>query len=205
MELKDQIKVYKKNKWAIVFITFLIFGLTLVLSLVKKSTYDVSLAFTINRINRSHTTDYDYGGYYDLLATERFADTIDSWLTTPAFIQEIYKNAGLEIEENDLVKIKNKFNIKKLSAQNLQVNLTEKEENEADAVAKSIVDFVEKMTKDANKNAEDKPLFEAIGTEPIIVESRPNVVLNSVIAIIVGFGLSLLLVNFKEYLREELK
>lgn len=201
MELKEQLKLYQKNFLWIVLITILVVVLSAGWALMRPAQYEANISFGINIQNREDTAEYTFDGFYKLQASDLQADTISSWFASPALVKVIYENAGLELEEGDIAKLKSIFETKKLAPQNLQVTFKNGNEDDAEALAQSAIDFVAERTANSSRTSDDKPIFATMG-DYVVVESQISPVLAGVLGLIVGVGLGIGVVNFKEYWRE---
>lgn len=205
MELREYFSVVNKYKFIVIFLALLAGLAAFFLSLFKPVVYDASVSFAVNRINREVTSQYEYDGYYAIQASDLVSQTVVSWFATPSVVKEIYEKAGINPTLDSLAKYATLFNTKKYSGQNIGVNFTEKEKSTAEKVAQATVEVIGKKVADLNKSADTKALFEAVASPAVIVESKPNAVLNTLIGLAAGFIVGLFTAYFIFYLKTEKK
>lgn len=193
--------IFRKYRWLIIVITVVGVGSALIFSLVRPVYYDTSLAFSINRINLQETQDYQFDGYYAIQASDLFSQTVMSWLMTPSVLLEIYQKAEIDPQISSLEEISSRFKTKKYSPQNIVIRYKERDHQTADKIAQAISSVIQEKANLANQTSEQKALFEVIGTNPVIVEKKPIIWLNSLIGLISGFIFSLIAAYLIEYLR----
>jgi capsular polysaccharide biosynthesis protein len=171
-------------------------------SFLKPVTYDTSISFSINRINRQETAEYQYDGYYAIQASDLFSQTVMSWFMTPSVLLEIYDQAQIDPQIQSLTDLTSRFKTKKYSPQNIVVKYSERDQETATKIAAAIVTVIEKKSTDANQTSDQKALFDVQGAKPVIVQNKPILWLNTAIGIIagllVGFSLAYLLAFLRE-------
>ncbi|MFA5052210.1 MAG: hypothetical protein WC544_04120 [Patescibacteria group bacterium] len=160
---------------------------SLVFSYVKPVTYDTSISFSINRINRQDTVEYQYDGYYAIQASDLFSQTVMSWFMTPSVLLEIYDQAKIDPQINSLTDLTSRFKTKKYSPQNIVVQFTERDQDTADKISQAIINTVEQKSSVANQTSDQQALFDVQGATPVTVEHKPVLWLNVVIGIFCGF------------------
>lgn len=181
-----------RYKWLVV-ICVLVPTITAILfATTRPDTYTTSLAFTVNRINKQATTEYQFDGYYALQASDLFAETVVSWFLTPSVIVEMYDRAGLDPQAESLGSLTSRFKIKKYSSQNIVVKFTSLTNEEASKLSDAVVAVVEEKAAALNQSADRKALFEAAGSKPVIVQDSKGTLLAGVVGIVLGTFLSLL-------------
>lgn len=201
MDLKDYLKILNRHKGIIVVLTVLITFLVFLYAYLQPVVYDTSISFTINRTAKQKTADYQYDGYYAIQASNLFAQTIMSWLMTPAFVLEVYQEAGVAPAVQSLDKLGSHFTSQRLSPQNVVVRFKEKDEATAKKIGRALIDKVEKKSNEINKTSEGDSLFNVVGYEPVVAPYKPDIKLVTVIGLIVGLLLSCFLVYVVEYFK----
>ncbi len=161
----------------------------------RTDTYTTSIAFTVNRINKQPTPDYQFDGYYALQASDLFSETVVSWFLTPSVIVEIYDAAGVDPRVTSLGALTSRFKIKKYSSQNLVVKFTEATQADAVKIGSAVISTVEAKAAELNQTADRKALFEVVGGKPVTVHDSKQVVLVSVVGLVIGLFLVTLLVG----------
>lgn len=203
MELREYLKLLKRRIILVFFLALLAGAAGFIFSYFKPLSYDASVSFAVNRINAEETPDYQFDGYYAIQASDLVSQTLVSWFATPSVVLEIYEKAGLKPEYNSLEEFATFFTTKKYSSQNIGVKFNEKNSDKARAIAMATIEVIGQKVKELNKNARSDALFEAVASTPVIVEKKPNLILNIIIGIIAGLGLGFFLVYFIHYLKEE--
>ncbi|MBI4414975.1 MAG: hypothetical protein HY566_01910 [Candidatus Kerfeldbacteria bacterium] len=163
------------------------------LSMTRQPTFVASLSIAVNRIHRQETAAYQYDGYYAIQASDLFTQTILSWFLTPSVLLEVYERAGVEPHISSLSELVGRFRARKFSPQNLVVQFAEPDRSNAEKISAAIADVMKERTSLTNQDDKGDPIFEAVPAKPVIVESKPNIALNTVAgflaSIIVGFVL----------------
>lgn len=161
----------------------------------RPETYTTSIAFTVNRINKQPTPDYQFDGYYALQASDLFSETVVSWFLTPSVIVDIYDRAGVDPRVTSLGSLTSRFKIKKYSSQNLVVKFTEGSQDTAVKIGDAVITTVESKAAELNQTADRKALFEVVGGKPVTVHDSKQVVLVTAVGLVVGIFLATLLIG----------
>jgi len=167
----------------------------------QPTTQAVSLSFAINRVNQAPTVDYQYDGYYALLAADEYAQTVVSWFTTPSIIREMYSAAKIDPNMTTINSLTGRFKVKKYSAQNIVVRFSEPDASRATALAAAIKTTLVEKTERLNRTADDKAQFEIITTDPVIADSKPNPYLWAMVALVLSAGAAVLIAAIRVFLR----
>ncbi len=152
----------------------------------RPDSYATSIAFTVNRINKQTTTEYQFDGYYALQASDLFSDTVLSWFLTPSVIVQIYERANVDPKVEDLTKLTARFSIKKYSSQNLVLRFSTPTSEEAEALSQSIIGTVEERSAELNQTADRKALFEVIGEKPVTAKQGKQQLLATIVGLFFG-------------------
>src|SRR3989304_5680738 len=94
MTLFAFLKIINQNKIRIIAIALIVGILSVLIAQFLPAKYDASVALNVIRVNREETSDYQYDGFYAIQASNLFAETIVSWLETPAVVKENYEQSG---------------------------------------------------------------------------------------------------------------
>src|SRR3972149_9344829 len=129
------IKIINLNKIKIIAIALVVGISAVLIAKFLPVKYDASVALNVIRVNREETGDYQYDGFYAIQASNLFAETIVSWLETPAVGKEIYEPSGKKDAVSGLSSLAGAFKTKKLSSQNITVEFSSKTEKEAAILA----------------------------------------------------------------------
>lgn len=201
MEARDYLKLYLSHGRLILGIMTVATVVTVVVAASQPVRQTASISLAVNRINSEATPDYQFDGYYALQAVELFSQTVVSWFDTPSLLHEIYTRAKVDPELESLNGLTNRFRVKRYSPQNIVVRLTERNETRARQLADALPPVLEERADRLNQDPTGKPLFEIVSATPVIAPSRPNILLAAGLALVLGFGLALLVVAGRHYLR----
>lgn len=201
MELRDYIKIYWRQRWLILGLVVVATVTTWIVTASQPTRYGSSQSFAINRINRESTPDYQYDGYYALQAADLFSQTVVSWFSTPAVLGEVYTEANVDPAINSLNSLPARFSVKKYSAQNIVVRVTETTNDRVHKVATAVKTVMEQKAAQLNQNPDGKSEFTVVGNDPIYAPVRPNTLLMVMAAFVLSVGLSLFIAAARHYLR----
>jgi capsular polysaccharide biosynthesis protein len=195
MPYLDTLMIAWRKRWLLLIVLLVPIIAAVIFAATRPTTYTASIAFTINRINKQPTTEYQFDGYYALQASDLFSDTVVSWFLTPSSIVDMYDRAGINPNVTSLSSLTSRFNIKKFSAQNLNVKFTTQSQTEADKLASAVIQTVQEKTTSLNQSADRKALFEAVGSKPVIVANSKGIIISGIVGLIIGFFLDVLLIG----------
>ncbi len=201
-ELRDYLKSYWSQRWMIICVVGIATITTVAIALTRPVRYAVSESFAVNRVHIQPSTDYQYDGYYTLLAVDQFAQTVISWFSTPSVIQEVYGQAKTDAEITSLSSLTGRFKVKKYSAQNIVIRFSERTPERASAVASAMRIVMEEKASRLNLDAAGKPLFEILGSEPVISDTTPNALVWAGAALVLSLGFALMIAALRTYLRQ---
>lgn len=196
-------KTLLKYKWFILALTLLAAVFSFIFAYFKPAVFDTSISFSINRINRQKTAEYQYDDYYAIQASDLFSQTVMSWFMTPSVLLEIYDKAGVDPQIKSINSFTSRFKIKKYSPQNIVVRFQERDDKTAEQISDSILSVISQKATVSNQDADNKSLFEVKGAKPVIVQTKPLLWLFTLIGLVSGFVLSLIIVNLILYFKED--
>ncbi|MBI3115460.1 MAG: hypothetical protein HYZ09_03145 [Candidatus Kerfeldbacteria bacterium] len=185
----------------IIVVTLLAGVAALVVAWSRPVRYETSISFAVNRINQGPTDQYEYDGYYAIQAADLFSQTVVSWFSTPSVLREVYDNAGLSVDVSSLNSLVRRFSTKKEAAQNIIVTFAESTEERAAILAEAVTTTMQERAAALNQTADETALFEIVGTNPLIVATRPNLLLYTFAGLLAGFLVALSTVSVLAYLR----
>lgn len=201
MELRDYLKMYWSQRWLIVAIMVIASVTTFVVTASKPVRYAATESFAVNRINSEATPDYQYDGYYALQAVDLFSKTVVSWFDTPSTISAMYAAAELDPEMTSLDSLPSRFQVKAHSPQNIVVRLTERTEERASKLIAGVKTVLQERSKTINQDPVGRPLFEIQGSAAVVAPTQPNPWVFAVVALVLSFGLGLLVAAARHFLR----
>ena len=203
MELKQYIKIIKRHIKSILMVSTLVGFFALIFSAVKPVTYETSLSLLISRAAAQETQDYKYDSYYAIQANDLFANTIVGWLKSPEIVVAIYKEAGVKFPVKNLRKLEKFFKAFKTSPHSVEVKFKSKTKKDAQSIAKTVVSVLKKKTTTISRISQEEIVFSVVGSDPVIVEKKPNLILNTIVGVISGLLLGILIVFGKEYFKAD--
>lgn len=196
------IKIINQNKIKII-ATALIAGILAVLiAQFLPAKYDASVALNVIRVNREETGDYQYDGFYAIQASNLFAETIVSWLQTPAVFKEIYEQSGKKDAVSSLSDFAGAFKSKKMSSQNIVVKFSSKTEEEAKTLALSLASVIEKKSRESLETAKKEAVFEIKSADSVIIKRSYDAAMIFFAGLITGLALGVLRALGKNYFYE---
>ena len=204
-ELHSHLRFIKKKIGIILVLTLITTVSAFLFAYYRPTSYASSISFSVNRINKQTTDYYEYDGYYSIQASDLFSQTIISWFMTPSVLLEIYEKAGLDPHITSLEKFANRFNTKKYSAQNIVVTFGESNQERAQKLSEAVIEVVESDASKLNQTHDQKALFEIVGSKPVIVENKPNIILITIVGFVAGIILSLIIIYIIKYFAGEAK
>lgn len=196
MELRDYFSVFRSHVRLIVGIALVSVLATLGLRYVQPAHFDVSQTMTISRVNVQNTQVYKFDDYYALQASDIFTRTISGWLSTPAFVVDIYNEARMQAPQ-DISALTRFITASKLSQQVLQVQFSYGNADDAQKISDALVKVVQRETDKQNALTKDTANFHIEATDPVIVQASKRYTLfggaSLLVGLFIGYCLSLLL------------
>lgn len=184
---------HKQLTWTllIVFVVVATAG-TFIVSMQAKPKYLTSLSIAVNRVNRQTTVDYQYDGYYALQASDLFSQTLLSWFLTPSVLLDFYQKAGVDPHITTTNELVSRFRARKFAAQNIVIQFTDANRDTAQKLADGISAVVHDRSASLDKTSSGDATFDVVPSQAVIVEAKPNVLLNTLAAFVASifFGLA---------------
>lgn len=199
MELREIFQIVKRKLWLLVIIIVLLVGATGYWSYKQKASYETSSIITVQG-NREATSQYQYGGYYSIQASELFINTILGWVNSQNFVTDIYKNSGVEFDNNKIKSLGKNIYASKVPPQNIELIVTEKDSNSSKRIAENTINLIKDKTNQVSLIANSAAEFEIISSDPITIPIKQNIPLNVFVAFIAALVLGIILIFFFEYL-----
>ncbi|MDD5344537.1 MAG: hypothetical protein PHW12_08970 [Smithella sp.] len=199
MELKQYIAIFKKEKNIISGTILLVLILTLIFSGLKGVYFDNDMLLLISRSGTQNTPDYKYDGYYAVQASDIFADNVSQWLTSATVASEIYTRAKAESEMKSLRDFSKVFKADKLSSQYVRVRYQTNTKETATNLAHAMTDVLQEKADLLSQFSTEHIGFKVIYSDPLSVESKPDYLLNGLLAIVGGLFLGLFAALGKNY------
>jgi len=201
MELKEYIKIIRKNFKLILGVAIITGISAFLFSITQPIKYEASLSLFINKDKTQETDDFKYDGYYALQAGEMITGSIVEWLKSPEVVSSIYQKAEVEHSFKNIKSYTKKFAVKKMSAQYVEVKLKMNNKEDVEKISLAIVEVIKSRIKNLGENSEQELTFLIESGKPVIVETRPDAILNLIIGLVSGFALGIFVVFGREYFK----
>lgn len=201
MELKEYLKIIKKNSKLIVIISIITGISAFLFSITQPLKYEVSSSLSISKNKTQETDDFKYDGYYALQAGEIITNSIEQWLKNPETVNAIYQKAEVAQDFKNIKSYAKKFTANKMSAQHIEVKFETDNKEDAEKISSAITEVIKSKVKNLEKNSEQELSFLVESEEPLIFESKSNAFLNLIIGLVSGLILGTFAVFGKEYFK----
>lgn len=201
MELKEYLKLIRKNLKLILIVGVVAALSAFLFSNFQPVKYETSLSLLISKNKTQETDDFKYDGYYALQAGEMLADTVTEWLKSPTMVNAIYQEASVPGNFGSVKSYAKKFTAKKMSSQHIEVKFDSEAKESAEKISSAIIRIINDKIKALEENSEEEISFSASGENPVIVEKKPDALFNLVIGFISGLILGIFIVFGKEYFK----
>lgn len=201
MDLKEYLKLIKKNYRLIITVCAITGISTFLFSVFRPVKYDVSQSLFINKNGSQDTQDFKFDGYYAFEAADTLSDSVGEWLKSPEVINEIYAKSGIDPAFKNIKSYSKKFKAKKLSAEYVEVSFESKNIAEANDISKALIEVVNSKTTSLKDASNGEVSFSITGGMPIVVENKLDALFNFVIGILSGLLLGIFIAMSREYLR----
>jgi len=199
MELKEYVTIIKKS-FKIIVITSALTGLfSFLFTSVQPLKYETSMSLFINKKYSQETDNFKYDGYYALQTSEMLSDTIIEWTKSPEFVNSVYTKAGVDLNFNSIKKYSKAFNVKKMSSQYIKINFTSTNKAEAVKISSTISSEIKEKIKTIENESEKELSFSVTSKDPIIIVSKPKILINLIIGIFSGLIIGIFFVFTKRY------
>ncbi len=202
MELKEYLKIIKKNLKLILAVGAIAALSAFLFSSFQPVKYETSLSLLISKNKTQETDDFKYDGYYALQAGEMLADTIVEWTKSPAVVNAIYQEASVHGNFGSIKSYAKKFTAKKMSSQHIEIKFNSDTKESAEKISSAAVKTINDKIKTLEENSGEEISFLIKGENPVIVEKKPDMLLNLFIGFISGLILGIFIVFGKEYFRD---
>ena len=200
MELKEYLKIIKKNSKLIIAISIITAVSAFVFSIAQPIEYETSLSLAIIKDKTQTTNDFKYDGYYALQASEIIADSIEQWLKSPEVVNAIYQKSEIDQDFKSIKSYTKKFTAQKMSPQFVEVKFKSDTREEAEKISAATVKIISTKIENLKETSEQEISFLINNGDPVIVESKPDAILNLIIGLISGLALGIFVVFLRRYL-----
>jgi capsular polysaccharide biosynthesis protein len=190
MLLRDYLKIIGQAWKSILIIIVMVILATAIFTKLAKSSYDSMISLTVNKISpkvEGQTNYYQYDSYYAISSADYLANIIQSWVSSPAVVNQVFSKAQIELPKSSLKKLSKVFRAVK-QGQTPVVDISY-QSNNVEESKKLLTEFIG-VIKEKAKNYQINPsadlLFDIQSTEPVVVESRPSMGLNLLLGLLGG-------------------
>ena len=199
MELKEYLKIIKKNSRLIIIIGITTAVSAFVFSVAQPIEYETSLSLSIIKDKTQTTDDFKYDGYYALQTGEIVVNSIEQWLKSPEIVNAIYEEAEMNQDFKNIKSYTKKFIAQKMSPQYVEVKFKSSTKEEAEKISVAVVEIINNRVEKLKKASEQEVSFLVSSGKPVIVESEADAILNLIIGLISGLALGIFWVFLRRY------
>lgn len=202
MTPKNYLTIIRGQK-SLIFICIILCGLlALIFSLFKPMAYESLVSFSIQKVNRQDTVEFQYDNYYAMQASELLGNTVVGWLEAPDTIANVYSQAGLTPEPEELNSLVKKIKAKQISAHLVSVRFSQSSYDRANKVATSLSEVITNKVETVETTSAKNNSFTVVASEPVITEKKYNSATVTLIGLICGALLGVGIAFGREYLKE---
>ncbi|MCK4525328.1 MAG: hypothetical protein KAU07_02745 [Candidatus Andersenbacteria bacterium] len=199
MELKEYLKIIKKDLKLIIIIGIITAVSAFLFSAMKPAVYETSISLAINKNKTQNTDDFKYDGYYALQTSEMLADTIVEWTKSPTIVDSVYQKSGVNQNFKNIKSYTKKFTAKKMSSQHVEVKFKSDTRENAEKISLAVMEIISAKTKTLEENSGKEIAFSVSSENPVIVENKPEVFLNLFIGLVSGMIFGVFIVFLRRY------
>ncbi|MBU1177686.1 hypothetical protein KJ903_00535 [Patescibacteria group bacterium] len=202
MSPRNYLKIIKSSR-ILIFVCAILCGLlALIFSAVKPVSYETSIAFSIQKINRQDTAEFQYDNYYAIQASELLGNTIVGWLESPEVMREVCQEASLTAVASDFNSLARGMKAKQISAHLVRVKYSQPSYEQANQVASGITTVIKKKAEAVELNAAGQSSFVVIPSDPVIVEKKYGPATLALAGIVCGLLVGVGIAFGREYLKK---
>ena len=202
MSPQNYLKIIGSHK-TLIFICAVLCGvLALIFSALKPVSYETLIAFSIQKVNRQDTSEFQYDNYYAIQASELLGNTIVGWSESPAVIREAYQAVDLTVSEDDLNALAKGVKAKQISAHLVQIKFSQPDRDRASQVATGLIAVIKKRAEEVEQNAADQNSFLITAAEPVVMEKKYGPATLALAGIICGLFVGVGIAFGREYLKK---
>lgn len=201
MQLQQQSRILRDARWWIVLVTLLAGVAALTFAMIRPVVYNTVVSFEIVPVNRPVSTDYQYGAYYELKASELYVQHLMSLFLSPAIVEEVYTTAGIGYRIDSMSRFTNRFATKQYSAQQFVVQFGDQSREAAERLGTALTTVVQQHAAISGA-INQQQIFSVLPQAPVIAAERTHPAIATLIGILAGLLLSIVLVYIREYFRE---
>lgn len=201
--LNEYIRIIKNNSTIIGIAGIAVALFTLYFTKNQPSYYQSSLSLLISSVEPQPTSDYRFDGYYTIQATDLFSNTVEAWIKSPEVVTEIYTQAQVGINGDNIKVLTKKFKAEKMSPHYIELRYTTGTEKDAVDIAGAITKVLDEKASMISQVSQKQTAFTVKSGTPIIMLSEPPVLINTFIGLVAGLVAGFVFVVLREYSKEE--
>lgn len=208
MQLKEYIQIFFKRIWIFILVVIILTLGTYIFTVNQPNKYTGSLTiYSVINSDPKNTKEqdfYEFDNYYSFQAGGYLADTIISWLKDPVNVSWIYEDAGKDVPAETLKNYSKLIKGTKTEPATVQVTISSED---SDYVDKLIVS-TEKFIINKSNEWKEKGILannQLDMSEAFVMQEKPPVLVNTLVAFVLSIILGLAFVYFTEYMYKEKK
>jgi len=201
MDLRYYLATLVRRKWQILTIALLTILVTAVTTLFfVKTTFEGTIYYTVAARDDKITDYYDFSNYYGTMSSVEFARTLSGWHENPLFKDEVYKKAGVDINQDlsFLRRLIGPFSVNRIERANVVVNLNSKTLAGAEKLAQAYTDVLQARLERYNQSADSK--YSLVFADRNLSAKQPALATNLFLATLIGLILGVIFAYLYEYL-----
>lgn len=206
MELRDYIKIISRHFWIFIIVVILSTIFAIFLTKTRPTTYTAATTYTINKgstLKQSQVNYYLYDNYYNLQSATLFSQNVQLWFSSPAFVAEIYKNAGLALPDVSQKALGRIFNATYQIPNTIQLSVKGTDANQVQTLIDSAFKVAQEKINQSGDTNDDTAYYQLNQFDPILNQNKSNLILNASIGFFSGIILGLLITFAVSYFKEE--
>ena len=199
MELKEYLKIIRRNSKIIITISVITAVSAFVFSVAQPIKYETSLSLFVVKDKTQVTDDFKYDGYYALQAGEIITNSVEQWMKSPEVVNAIYQKANVKRDFKNIKSYTKKFTAHKMSPQLVEVKFKSKTEKEAEKISSATIKVINAKIEKLKEASEQEVSFSVNNGDPVIVKNKPDAILNLIIGLISGLFVGVFFVFGRRY------
>ena len=202
MELKEVLILLQKNLRLL--IAAAVFGAIALFLFAKvyPVSYKAIVTMYIQRVPEKAENVYSYDGYYAGQAAESYTDTVKGLVGTLDITKRAAEIADLPTDAIFIKNLAKKIKIAKSAPQLVEVTVSLEDREQAKKLALGLAQAASERARLLNQEGDKNLTINIINPDPLVEKSVFNPYLFSLIGALTSFLLVLILICFKDYLKE---
>lgn len=204
MDIRDYLKLLRRFWIVIVVIVVLGAAASYFFSRKQPPTYTASNTLTITKTNalkQSEVNFYLFDNYYENQEANIISQTLVGWFSSSSFVQEIYQKAGVDSAHLSMRELSSAFTAVRTDPATITLSINGKDENQVSNLINAAPDVLQTEANNFSKN--NNSTYKVFRLNPVIVENKPSLLLNTLIGFAGGVILSLLVIFGIIYFKKE--